>query len=69
MLSDPLAAEILVQAKMSTDAASIVRNLLAIKVIFGTDLPENAAFCDDLTAKFIELAKNPAVSTAAEIKL
>ena len=68
-LSDPLAAEILVQAKMSTDAASIVRNLLAIKVIFGTDLPENAAFCADLTAKFIELAKNPAVSTAAEIKL
>ena len=69
VLSDPLAAEILVQAKMSTDAASIVRNLLAIKVIFGTDLPENAAFCADLTAKFIELAKNPAVSTAAEIKL
>ena len=69
VLSDPLAAEILVQAKMSTDAASIVRNLLAIKVIFGTDLPENAAFCAGLTAKFIELAKNPAVSTAAEIKL
>ena len=69
VLSDPLAAEILVQAKMSTDAASIVRNLLAIKVIFGADLPENAAFCADLTAKFIELAKNPAVSTAAEIKL
>ena len=35
VLSDPLAAEILVQAKMRTDAASIVRNLLAIKVIFG----------------------------------
>ena len=68
-LSDPLAADILAQAKKQTDPAGIIDSLLALDKIFGTDLPENAAFCADLTAKFIELAKNPAVSTAAEIKL
>ena len=69
VLSDPMAAQILAQAKLSNDAASIVKNLLALKPIFGDDLPANAAFCAELTGKFIELAKNPDVATAAQITI
>lgn len=67
-LSDPMAAEILVQAAKSTDAGAIVDNLLGLQKIFGLDLPADAAFRTELLGKFVELAKNPAVATATQIK-
>ena len=67
VLNDPLAGEILPAAKRSNDAASIVTNLLALDKIFGADLPANAAFCALLTEKFVELAKNPQIASAAQI--
>ncbi len=67
VLSDPMSAEILVEAGKSTEAAAIVDNLLGLKKIFGEDLPANAAFRAELLGKFIELAKNPAVATAPQI--
>ena len=60
-LNDPLAAEILVQAKKATDAEGIVEHLLGLEKIFGRDLPQHAGFRKDLLAKFVELAKNPSV--------
>ena len=69
VLNDPLAAEILAQAKLSNEAASIVGNLLAIKKIFDVDLPANAGFRAELLGKFIELAKNPAIASAPQIKV
>jgi fructuronate reductase len=69
VLNDPLAAEILARARLSTDAASIVGHLLALDKIFGLDLPASAAFRALLIEKFIALASNPAVATAAQIKL
>jgi fructuronate reductase len=69
VLSDPMAAEIIAKAKLSTDAAKIVDNLLSLDKIFGTDLPANEGFRAALIGKFIELAKNPAVATANEIKV
>ena len=69
VLNDPLAAEILKQARLSTSATVIVDDLLAIDKIFGTDLPANEAFRTQLIEKFIELARNPAVATAAQIKI
>ena len=68
-LSDPLAAEILSQARLSIDAASIVDNLLDIDKIFGDDLPSNDDFRVELIRKFIELAKNPKVATAEQIRV
>lgn len=67
-LSDPMSAEILAQAGKSADAAAIVDNLLALQKIFGQDLPANAAFRSELLGKFVELARNPAVATAGQIK-
>ena len=69
VLNDPMAAEILAQAKLSSGAVDIVGNLLAIENIFGLDLPANTLFRESLVGKFIELAKNPKVATAAQIKL
>ncbi len=69
VLNDPMSAEILAHAKKSADAAGIVDSLLSIESIFGKDLPVNTAFRTDLLKKFTELAGNPDVSTAAQIKL
>ena len=66
-LSDPMAAEILEQAGKSTQAAEIVDGLLGLQKIFGQDLATNEAFRAELLGKFVELAKNPGVATAAQI--
>ena len=66
-LNDPLAAEILGQAKQATDAEGIVEHLLGLEKIFGRDLPQHAGFRQELLAKFVELAKNPLVQTACQI--
>jgi len=68
VLNDPLSAEILAQAGKGVEAAAIVDNLLSIEKIFGADLPANTAFRAELLGKFVELAKNPAVATAGQIK-
>jgi PREDICTED: d-mannonate oxidoreductase-like len=60
--------EILAQARKRTAAADIVDDLLALEKIFGADLPANAAFRTELIGKFVELARNPAVDTAAQIQ-
>ena len=69
VLNDPMAAEILEQAKRDASAEKIVGNLLSIEKIFGKDLPANAAFRAELLGKFVELAKNPAVATAEQIRV
>jgi fructuronate reductase len=66
-LSDPLAADILAQAKKQTDPAGIIDSLLALDKIFGTDLPANAAFRAELLTAFSALARNPTVATASAI--
>jgi len=68
VLNDPLSAEILAAARQSLVASSIVGHLLALDKIFGADLPANAAFRALLTEKFVELAKNPEVATATQIR-
>ena len=69
VLNDPLASEILTQARLSTSATVIVDDLLDLEKIFGQDLPANAAFRTQLIEKFIALARNPAVATAPQIKI
>ena len=69
VLNDPLATDILARARLSNDAADIVGHLLALDRIFGTDLPDNADFREQLIAKFIDLAQNSAVATAPQIVL
>ncbi len=69
VLNDPLATDILARARLSNDAADIVGHLLALDRIFGTDLPDNADFREQLIAKFIDLAQNGAVATAPQILL
>lgn len=69
VLNDPLATDILARARLSNDAADIVGHLLALDRIFGTDLPDNADFREQLIAKFIDLAQNSAVATAPQILL
>ncbi len=66
-LNDPMAAEIVAQAKRSNEAAALVGNLLALDKIFGADLPANAAFRAAVTEKFVALARNPAVATASAV--
>lgn len=68
-LSDPLSAEIIAQAKRSDDAAGIVDHLLSIDRIFGADLPANAAVRAAVVEKFVQLARNTAVTTASRIKI
>jgi len=69
ILNDPLASEILAQARLSTSATAIVDDLLALKNIFGEDLPADVAFRAQLIDKFIALARNPTVATAPQIKV
>jgi len=68
-LNDPLSDDILLQAKISLQPSEIVRNLLSIQRIFGTDLINNTGFVAELQAGFIDLAKNPEVATATQIVL
>jgi fructuronate reductase len=68
-LSDPLSAEILERAGRSANAGEIVDSLLSIEKIFDRDLPANAAFRAELLAKFVELAQNPEVATAGQIRV
>lgn len=68
-LNDPLSDDILLQAKISLQPNEIVRNLLSIQKIFGTDLIDHAGFVAELQAGFIDLAKNPEVATASQIVL
>lgn len=67
-LNDPMSAEILAQAGKNVEPSAIVDDLLSLDKIFGKDLPANAAFRAELLGKFVELAKNPAVATAQQIK-
>lgn len=69
VLNDPLAGEILARARLSTEAAEIVGNLLSLEKIFGVDLPANADFREQLIAKFVDLARNPGVATATQIRI
>jgi len=68
VLNDPMSAEILAQAGKNVESSAIVDDLLSLDKIFGKDLPANAAFRAELLGKFVELAKNPAVATAEQIK-
>ncbi|MDR3222050.1 MAG: mannitol dehydrogenase family protein [Candidatus Accumulibacter sp.] len=69
VLNDPLAAEILERAGRSVDASDIVGDLLSSEKIFGQDLPANTAFRAELLGKFVDLARNPAVATAEQIRV
>ncbi len=68
-LNDPLSDDILFQAKISLQPNKIVRNMLSIQKIFGTDLIGNAGFVAELEAGFCQLAQNPEVATASQIVL
>ena len=68
-LNDPLSAEILERAGRSVNAGEIVDELLSIEKIFDRDLPGNAAFRAELLSRFVELAHNPAVATAGQIRV
>jgi fructuronate reductase len=67
-LNDPMSAEILDRAGRSVNAGDIIGDLLSIEKIFGQDVPADAAFRAELLGKVTELAKNPAVATASEIR-
>jgi fructuronate reductase len=67
--SDPMSAEILAQAGKSADAAAIVDNLLGIQKIFAQDLLPNSVFRAELLSRFVDLARNPAVATAEQIRI
>ena len=67
-LNDPLSAELLVRAKISLQPNQIVRSMLSITSIFGTDLKANAAFVNGLEQAFAQLAANPDVASAACIE-
>ena len=69
VLADPLATEILARARAKTDAAGIIDSLLGLEKIFGLDLPANAPFRQELLAAFVALAQNPAVASAAAIRV
>jgi len=68
-LNDPLSDDILAQAKISLQPNEIVRSLLSIQKVFGTDLIGNASFVAELQAGFTDLARNPDVATAIQIAL
>jgi len=69
VLNDPLAADVLACARISNNAASIVGHLLSIEKIFGTDLPNDAEFREALIARFVDLAEQADVATAAVIRI
>ncbi|MDR0379389.1 MAG: mannitol dehydrogenase family protein [Candidatus Accumulibacter sp.] len=68
-LCDPLATEILERAGRGTNAVGIVDDLLSIEEIFDRDLPANTDFRGKLLEKFVDLAKNPAVTTAEFVRV
>lgn len=67
-MNDPMADEILACAGRSLKVAEIVDNLLGLEKIFGTDLPANKEFRDQLSVKMIELAKKPEVNVPAGLQ-
>jgi fructuronate reductase len=69
LLNDPLSSEILLQAKISLQPSEIVRNLLSIQKIFGTDLAQHEGFKAEVLAGFGVLANNPDVATASQVSL
>ncbi|MBK9444147.1 MAG: mannitol dehydrogenase family protein [Comamonadaceae bacterium] len=68
-LNDPLSDDILLKAKISLQPNEIVRNLLSIQNIFGTDLISNTGFVAELEAGFCQLAQDPEVATASQVVL
>ena len=68
VLSDPLASDLLARAKVRTDAAGIVAQLLSIDKIFGADLPANATFRAAVLAGFTQLGRHPDVAAASPIQ-
>ena len=68
VLSDPLASDLLARAKVRTDAAGIVDQLLSIDKIFGADLPANATFRAAVLAGFTQLGRHPDVAAASPIQ-
>ena len=67
VLNDPMAAQILAQARKSLEAETIVNNLLDLRAIFGEDLPAHAGFHSELLGKFRELMLDPRVTTSSQI--
>lgn len=63
-LNDPLSVDILFEAKISLQPNEIVRNLLSIQRIFGTDLAAHDGFGVELLAAFQRLAAHPEVGCA-----
>ena len=68
-LSDPLSETILAAARRECEADRIVEALLAIRAIFGDDLPAHPGFVAELKRQFRALAVRPEVATAAQIAL
>ncbi len=66
-LSDPLACEIIFNAKISLKPNEIVRELLSIPKIFSTDLIANTSFVAALTLAFERLALHPEIATSPSI--
>ena len=66
-LNDPLSADILFQAQTSLQTSQIVRSLLSIQKIFGTDLIAHDGFVAELTTAFERLARDPQVATAPNL--
>lgn len=67
VLNDPLSTEILAQAKVSTEPATITEKLLSIDKIFGTDLLTHAGFKAELLTGYALLGKNPDVIVASQL--
>ena len=67
VLNDPMAAQILAQARKSPEAERLVDNLLDLRAIFGEDLPAHAGFRGELIGKFRELMLDPRVTTSPQI--
>jgi fructuronate reductase len=67
VLNDPLSADILAQARSSTQPAALIDHLLSIEKIFGTDLRAHAGFKAELLAAFVRLARDPQVAVASQI--
>jgi len=67
VLNDPLSADILTQARSSTQPAVLIDHLLSIEKIFGTDLRAHAGFKAELLAAFERLARDPQVAVASQI--
>lgn len=66
-LNDPLAAEIVRQARRGTLADDVIDNFLSLGSIFGTDLTGDPRFRVPLKNKFIELAANPSMRTSEHL--